>query len=36
MAFILDNPGVVEAYLRDQEALERFNRAREQVAPKSS
>ncbi len=51
IAFILDNPEVVETYLRNQEALwdklrethplplealERFRRAREEVAPKSS
>jgi len=51
IAFVLENPGVVEAYLRDQEALwdklgethplppealQRFRRAKEEVAPKSA
>ena len=51
IAFILENPRVVEAYLGDQEALwdelrethplppealERFRRAREEVAPKAT
>lgn len=51
IAFILENPGVVETYLRDQEALwdklrethplppealERFQRARGEMAPKSA